>query len=100
MRDPNLDLPFCAGCPDHAECMQGACYLLGGPVIPPNHQRLHDEAMENVTDKINRSSPNFVWALVLLALIGLVLLIGRAVFESLNVLEEVRNACHSSTTSA
>ena len=32
--DPNLALPFCVGCPDHAACMEGYCYLNGGPNRP------------------------------------------------------------------
>ncbi len=33
-QDANRAMPFCAGCPDHEACSQGACYLLGGPAHP------------------------------------------------------------------
>ncbi len=80
--------------------MQGGCYLNGGPVMPPDHQRLHNEAMEDAADKIDRSYSDLTMTLIMLAVFGLVLLAGFAVVDSLDVLEEVRNACHSSTTSA
>ena len=33
-RDSNENLAFCVGCPDHEACVQGACYLNGGPLEP------------------------------------------------------------------
>ncbi len=71
--------------------MQGLCYLNGGPVEPPNRIGPERSTRHPHSDR--------AMVLILLLLFGLVLFTGFAVVDSLDLLEKVRNACHSSTTS-